>query len=211
VTPGIFGRWLVGLVLSLAAIPVLILGVAAFQVWHVGHIDDRAKTDAIVVMGASQFNGRPSEVFKARLDHAAELVKAGVAPRIITTGGSRRGDQYTEGEAGARYLTKRAGVADSSVLWVGEGSDTLVSVKAAAQIMKQHGWRTAVVVTDPWHELRARTMLSDQGISATTSPAHTGPAMQGGDTERHYLTHETLGYLFYSFFHRSSESGTRAI
>jgi uncharacterized SAM-binding protein YcdF (DUF218 family) len=199
-------RWVLRLVAAAMTFVVLVLALTAFEVWHVGRQDSRPRSDVIVVLGASQYNGRPSEVFEARLSHARDLYEAGIAPRVVTVGGSQPGDAFTEAAAGANWLASH-GVARSALLPVGEGNDTLVSLRAAAVAMNRHGWHTAVIVTDPWHSLRSRQMARDLHITAYTSPVHTGPAVRGRGTEVRYIARETLGYLFYRLFHRASPPG----
>ncbi len=188
-------RRLVGLLLVAV---VAVVGFTAFRVWSVARHDERDKVDAIVVLGASQFDGRPSTILRARLDHAATLRRAGVAPRVITLGGSRPTDRFTEAAAGERYLQAR-GLAADEVLAVGKGSDTLQSITALATAMRQHHWRSVVLVTDPWHEARSRRMATDQGIAATTSPVRSGPAVATRGTEARYVARETEAYLYYEF------------
>lgn len=192
----------------LVLLPVLVFAATAARVWWVARQDDRPRSDAIVVLGASQFDGRPSAVFKARLDHAAALYKDGVAPRIVTVGGGRPGDRFTEAEAGKRYL---ASVGVTSVVAVGVGSDTLQSLKGCEARFRAEGWKSAVLVTDPWHSLRSRRMAQDLGIRAATSPARTGPANASRGTEVRYVARETAAYLYYRVFHRSSDAGPRAV
>jgi len=203
-------RLLRRLIALLLVAAVVIVGVTAFKIWSVAREDHRAKVDAIVVLGASQFDGRPSSVFKARLEHAATLLRAGVAPRVITLGGSRPADRFTEAAAGARYLVQQ-GLPAGKLLAVGQGNDTLQSVTALGVVMRQHHWRSAVLVTDPWHEARSRRMASDKGIIAITSPARGGPAVATRGTEARYVARETAAYLYYVIFHRSAEYGTRAV
>jgi uncharacterized SAM-binding protein YcdF (DUF218 family) len=198
-------RRLVALVvLAVLAVP---LGTAA-RVWWVARQDQHPHADAIVVLGASQFDGRPSAVFRARLDHAAHLFAQGVAPRIVTLGGGAPGDRFTEAQAGARYL-RQHGV--SAVVEVGVGRDTLQSLKALKEAFRARGWRSAVLVTDPWHSLRSRRMATDLGIDAHTSPTRSGPAVRSRTTEAWYVARETAAYLYYRVFHRSSEAGPRAV
>jgi len=204
----LFSKTVRRILAALVLLPVLIFGAAAARVWWVARQDDRPHSDAIVVLGASQFDGRPSAVFKARLDHAAELYRAGVAPRIVTVGGGRTGDRFTEAEAGKRYL---AGVGVTSVFAVGVGSDTLQSLKALDAFYKAQSWHSAVLVTDPWHCLRSRTMAQDLGLKAATSPVRTGPAVASRSTEVRYVAREAAAYLYYRVFHRSSEAGPRAV
>ena len=192
----------------LVLLPVVVFGATAARVWWVARADDRPHSDAIVVLGASQFDGRPSAVFKARLDHAADLFKDGIAPRVVTVGGGRAGDRYTEAEAGKRYL---ASVGVTSVVAVGVGSDTLQSLKGLKTEFDKHGWKSAVLVTDPWHSLRSRRMAQDLGIKAATSPTRSGPANDSRGTEIRYVARETAAYLYYRVFHRSSDAGPRAV
>lgn len=175
---------------------MLVVGGTAFRIWQVARIDDRAEADVIIVLGAAQYNGEPSPIFKARLAHAGELYEEGVAKFVVTTGGNQAGDVYTEAEAGARWLSGR-GVPESATIPVGEGADTLSSMVAAAKEVQARGMRTAVVVSDPWHSLRARTMANDYGLDAWTSPTHSGPIVQTRETQFRYIWRETQALLYY--------------
>lgn len=186
-------RVLLGLVLGLT----VVVGYVAGQVWWVARQDDRRPSDAIVVLGASQYNGRPSDVFRARLDHARTLYAEHVAPRILTVGGGQPGDRTTEAQAGQDYLVAH-GVPADAILPLRTGSDTLQSMHAVAAVFRQRGWQTAVLVTDPWHCLRARTMARDSGIDAVTSPERDGPLFSSRGTEVRYIARETLAYLYYT-------------
>src|SRR5438067_2299461 len=108
---------------------LLVVGGTAFRVWQVARDDTREHADVIVVLGAAQYNGRPSEIFQARLAKAKQLYDDGVASTIVTAGGKKAEDNFTEAEAGALWLQKR-GVPVSATLAVGEGSDTLRSMRA---------------------------------------------------------------------------------
>ncbi len=200
-------RWVRRLV-SLAVLAVVaVLLVTATSIWWTARQDDRPPSDVILVLGASQFDGRPSSVFKARLQHARELYEDDVAPRVVTVGGGQPGDRTTEAEAGAAFLRAR----DVEVVAVPEGSDTLQSVRAVENLMAEQGWETAVVVTDPWHSLRARTMARDVGIDAETSPTRAGPSVRTRGTQLRYIARETLAYLYYKALGRSGESGPDAV
>jgi uncharacterized SAM-binding protein YcdF (DUF218 family) len=203
VTPRRLLRWLFRGTAAVLAVVLAVVGWTALRVWQVARLDAREKVDAIVVLGASQFDGRPSEVFKARLDHAKRLYDDGVGPVVVTVGGNRQGDRFTEASAGARYL-RSAGVPRDDVAEVGEGSDTLGSLEAVAVLAKERSWRRVVLVTDPWHSFRARAMAGRVGLSARTSPARTGPAVQGRGREIRYIARETAAYLYFRVFHRSS-------
>jgi uncharacterized SAM-binding protein YcdF (DUF218 family) len=192
----------------LVLLPVLVFLGTAARVWWVARHDDHPRSDAILVLGASQFDGRPSKVFQARLDHAVTLFEQGVAPRVVTVGGGRPGDRFTEAEAGARYLREH-GV--TSVVAVGTGSNTLTSLQAVDREFSKQGWHSAVIVTDPWHCLRSRRMAQDLGLEAHTSPVRSGPAVRTRGTEVRYITRESAAYLYYRVFHRSSEAGPHAV
>lgn len=201
-TPWAWLRWTIRIVVGLTTVIAIVFVVTAVRVWQVARQDHRPRADAIVVLGASQFNGRPSQIFQARLDHAKALYDEGVAPRIVTVGGGREGDTFTEAAAGARYL-RSAGLPADAVTSVGEGSNTITSLEAAAVRLSGSGVVKIVIVTDPWHSLRARTVARDVGFDAQTSPARTGPIVQSRATEIRYITRETGAYLFYKVFRRS--------
>jgi uncharacterized SAM-binding protein YcdF (DUF218 family) len=184
---------------------LLVVGGTAFRVWQVARTDDRSPADTVVVLGAAQYDGDPSSIFAFRLRHAEALYEAGVAPRIVTAGGGRPGDVYTEAEAGRRYLIGR-GVPADAVVAVGEGGDTLGSLRAVAARAARDGWDSAVVVSDPWHSLRARTMARDAGLEAWTSPTRSGPVVQTRETQARYIVRETAATLFYRLTHASADS-----
>jgi uncharacterized SAM-binding protein YcdF (DUF218 family) len=174
----------------------LVAGGTAFRVWQYGRVDDRAKADVILVLGAAQYDGDPSEILENRLDQALSLYHEGVAAQIVTVGGGKPKDRYTEAEAGDRYLTDQ-GVPADRVTEVNTGGDTLTSLRAAAALFRRRGWQTAVLVSDPWHMLRSKTMAEDSGITAWTSPTHTGPAVRTRQTEALYVIRETAAMLYY--------------
>lgn len=200
-------RWVRRLVSLVVLSVLLVLGGTGAWVWWVARQDDRPTSDAIVVLGAAQFDGRPSSVFKARLQHARELYEDGVAPRVITVGGGRQGDRTTEAEAGAAFLRER-GV---EVVAVPEGRNTLQSLEAVEDLMTDRGWEDAVLVTDPWHSARSRTMARDVGIEAETSPTRSGPSVRTRGTQIRYIARETLALLYYKALGRSGESGPSAV
>ena len=125
----------------------------------------------------------------------------------MTVGGGAPGDRTTEGAAGAAFLAAR----DVSTVAVPEGRNTLDSLKAAEVIMAKNGWRTAVLVTDPWHSLRSRTMARDEGIDAETSPTRAGPSVRTRSVQARYIARETAAYLYYRLLGGSGESGPSAL
>jgi uncharacterized SAM-binding protein YcdF (DUF218 family) len=119
-----------------------------------------------------------------------------VATEIVTVGGRKPTDRYTEAEAGDLYLAKN-GVPNNKIIEVNTGNDTLTSLQAAAAVLKKHGWSTAVLVSDPWHMFRSETMAEASGIEAWTSPTHSGPAVQTRSTQLRYIARETAALLYY--------------
>jgi uncharacterized SAM-binding protein YcdF (DUF218 family) len=200
----IVSRTFVRLVVGAVLIAALVVGGTVFRVWQVARADDRDHVDVVVVLGAAQYDGRPSSVLGARLDHAARLWRAGVAPTIVTVGGRRSGDAFTEAQAGENYLTKY-GVPRSAVVPVEAGSDTLGSLQAVARRAETEGWRSAVIVSDPWHSLRARTMADDFGLPSGTSPTRSGPVVQTREIQARYILRESGGLLFYRLTHSPAQ------
>ncbi|MCU1613230.1 MAG: hypothetical protein JWO98_770 [Frankiales bacterium] len=192
------GRVIAALILAV----VLIAGSTALAIWWSARQDARPHSDAIVVLGSAQYNGVPSPIFAARLEHARALYGEGIAPVIVTVGGKQAGDQFTEAQAGRDYLA-REGVGTTSLLAVPQGADTLQSMRDVAAVFQEHGWRTAVLVTDPWHSMRAQKMADDSGLVAASSPTRQGPAVQTRNTQFRYILRETAAYLVYRLTGRS--------
>ncbi|MGY1820981.1 YdcF family protein [Geodermatophilus sp. SYSU D00079] len=188
---------LVGRVVGAAVLAFFLLVVStATAIWWTARQDSRPASDAIVVLGSAQYNGVPSSIFEARLEHALRLYEAGVAPVVVTVGGRAAGDQFTEAEAGADYLAD-SGVPADALLPVQEGVDTLESMRAVGAAFDERGWSSAVLVTDPWHAMRAERMAEDAGITADSSPTRQGPAVQTRTTQFRYILRETAAYLLY--------------
>ena len=202
--------WPVRVLVGALVVAVFLVGGTAFRVWYVARADDRRPVDVVVVLGAAQYDGQPSSIFAARLRHAEALYDAGLAPRIVTTGGAGSGDVYTEAEAGRRYLLSR-GVPAADVIAVGEGTDTLGSLRAVAARAREDGWVTALVVSDPWHSLRARTMARDSGLEAWTSPTRRGPVVQTRETQARYIVRETAALLYYTITRAPVETETTGL
>jgi uncharacterized SAM-binding protein YcdF (DUF218 family) len=176
---------------------VLLVASTALAIWWTARQDSRPTSDAIVVLGSAQYNGVPSSIFEARLEHALKLYEEGVAPVIVTVGGKAAGDEFTEAEAGAQYLAETGDVPTDALLAVPEGVDTLQSVRAVARASDEHGWQSVVLVTDPWHAMRAERMAEDAGMEAESSPTRQGPAVQTRTTQFRYIMRETAAYLLY--------------
>jgi uncharacterized SAM-binding protein YcdF (DUF218 family) len=144
------------------------------QVWQAAREDDRRASQAIIVLGAAQYNGRPTDVFKARLDHAADLWHEKVAPLVVVTGGKQPGDQFTEAGSGANYL-HGLGVPDAQILRETTSRNSWESLAASSRFLKQRGITRVVLVSDPFHSLRIRLIADELGLDAVTSPTRTSP------------------------------------
>ena len=182
--------------LILVIVLVAWLGSVAFRVWYVARQDDQSETDAIVVMGASQYDGRPSPVFAGRLDHVVELYRAGVAPVVVTVGSNMPGDRFTEAGSGKQYLIG-AGIPAEAIVALPIGRDSWNSIEAVGRQATRRGWDSVTLVSDPWHEFRAREMAEAVGLDATTSPTRTGPIVQERITEIRSVVRETGAYLWW--------------
>jgi uncharacterized SAM-binding protein YcdF (DUF218 family) len=162
----------------LKALAWLIFGVAVIWAGTVGLILAAGarpflrEADAIVVLGAAQYNGRPSPVLQARLDHGIDLYRRKLAPKMVFTGGVGVGDTQSEGEVSRRYAI-REGVPDSAIMVEREGVTSAESVSAAAALMRERGLRTALIVTDSYHMLRVELLARRAGIRPYRAPAVT--------------------------------------
>jgi uncharacterized SAM-binding protein YcdF (DUF218 family) len=180
-------RWLAAVAASVVLLWAAGLGmVLAAGAWPV-----LREADAIVVLGAAQYNGRPSPVYRARLDHALELYERGYAPRLILTGGVGRGDTLSEGEVGRRYAL-RHGVPDRAILVEREGVTSAESVAAAAALMRAYDMRTALVVSDPFHMLRLELLARRAGIRPYRAPTPTSRLGRDSHMWRRYVVRESL-------------------
>jgi uncharacterized SAM-binding protein YcdF (DUF218 family) len=155
----------------------------------VGARDDRPRSDAIVVLGAAQYAGRPSPVLRARLDHAFALYQDSVAPLVVLTGGRGVGDTTSEAAVGRRYL-RGLGVPDTALVLEPVGRTTSESVRGAAAVLADR--RRVVLVSDPFHALRVRVVATRFGLTAVTSPTRTSPIAQRPAQEWRYLAMEAV-------------------
>lgn len=184
--------WRVGV----AVVVLLALGLPAVLSAFVvltSRTDDRTRTDAVVVLGAAQFWGRPSPVLEARLAQAKSLYDDGVATHVVTVGGNQPGDRTTEAESGKAWLVGK-GVRSARVTAVPTGRDTLTSLTAVAALMKQKGWTSATIVTDPVHEARSLAMALALGIDAHGAPTRAG---SGSSVTLDYVARETAGLAYF--------------
>ena len=163
-------RRVVGLLTGAA---VLYVGVTFVQVWLASRRDEAGPAQAILVLGAAQYDGRPSPVLRARLDHAVELWKAERAPTIVVTGGRREGDRFTEASVSATYL-HRQGVPEAAILREVRGQSSWESLAAAAAFLDDRDIHEVLLVSDPYHSMRIEAIAGELGLDAKVSPADTG-------------------------------------
>jgi uncharacterized SAM-binding protein YcdF (DUF218 family) len=146
--------------------------------------DGAHSADAIVILGAAQYNGRPSPVLKARLDHALELYRRGYAHAIITTGGYGPDPNYSEAQVGTEYLVQQ-GVNANRIITEQGSVTTRDSIRASVALMQSQGWRQALVVSDGFHLYRLKKMFEDAGVVVYTSPAPESP-IESKPTQRYW-------------------------
>jgi uncharacterized SAM-binding protein YcdF (DUF218 family) len=191
-------RWVLrSLILLLLLLVVAGLGWSYWvytQIESYAHQDQAAPADAIGVLGAAEYDGRPSPVFRARLDHALELYHRGIAPLIITLGGPG-GDEYTEGSVGAEYLMSK-GVPEEDIIAETESRNTEESARRIAVIARVNGLRRLVVVSDDTHMFRIHAICAAEGLDVLTSPRQR-PAVEDRKLEAERIAHEILSYTFW--------------
>jgi len=163
------GRAILVLVLLLVAY----VAITFVQVYRASTHDGARAADAIIVLGAAQYDGRPSPVLQARLDHALELYEAGLADRIVVTGGRQEGDRFTEATAGYNYLREQ-GVPDEALLKEVDGTSTWDSLQASARFLEGRDLTDVVLVTNDYHAYRVEAIAEDIGLDATVSPTDSG-------------------------------------
>lgn len=175
---------------------VLVLGWTTYRIWDVGSRDEQQKADAIVVLGAAQYNGRPSAILRSRLDHAIDLYEAGDARYIVVCGGRAEGDTTTEAASARAYAIQR-GVPAAAILAEDRGRTTLESLRGVARVFDDHGLTTAVFVSDRSHMLRVLRIARDEGIVGWGSPTATSPSDSTLQDRVRATSHELGGLLLY--------------
>jgi uncharacterized SAM-binding protein YcdF (DUF218 family) len=165
-----------------------------YEVWRHAHEDEARPADAIVVLGAAQYYGRPSPVLRARLDHALALYRRGLAPRIITTGGQGRDAVFTESEVAREYLS-RQGVPAEFITVETAGQSTAQSAAAVGEIMDRMELHSCVVVSDGYHIHRIKRMLEERGLEVYGSPR--GDRSESAWTQGWLYARESLGYMLW--------------
>ena len=184
-------RFISFILLLLIAVPLYVVG----SVWYTARNTEPVKSDFILVMGAAQFDGRPSDILKSRLEHALDIYKAGYAPKIYTVGAGAPGDRTTEAAASKAWLIDR-GVKKNNVIAVAKGRDTLGSTKAYVEAADKAKLKSVIIVTDPYHCLRSKKMAQDLGLLASCTAVESGPASVA-NSEFKYLARESGAYLAY--------------
>ena len=176
-------------VLKSLGLTVLIAAVYFFvsllQVWNTGRSADRQPVGAIVVLGAAQYDGRPSPQLQARLDHALELWNLNLASYIVVTGGKQEGDRFTEAAASRKFL-ESSGVASDLIFEENSGTTTYASLFAVSKVATDLKIARVLIVSDPFHLLRAKLIASEVGLDASSSSTRTS-VIQGGDAFRRNL------------------------
>jgi uncharacterized SAM-binding protein YcdF (DUF218 family) len=188
-------KWIIALAL-LAGVAFVSLKVTEVtrEIQQESRVDEAQPADAIIVLGAAEYRGRPSPVLEARLNHALLLYFKGLAPRVITTGGAGGDPVFTEGSVGRAYLTQH-GVPPEAVVVEREGESTVQSVAAVAEIMRRMNLRSAIVVSDGYHIFRVKKMLESSGLKVYGSPRPSNPT--GEWRARWQDVRQAVGYLLW--------------
>jgi len=184
-------RTLLRLFAAAIVIAVALWGWSVVSVYAASRRDDARPAEAIVVLGAAQYVGRPSPVLKARLDHAIVLWHRKLAPRLIFTGGQGRGDTTSEAAVARNYALKR-GVPDSAILMESHGRTTAESMHAVAALMHERGLERVILVSDPFHMQRLTIIARRNGLEAYGSPTTTSPISASFAKQWKYIFNESL-------------------
>ncbi len=186
------------ILLSLGFILVLIYAALAVRICYYAHIDDAQKADAIVVLGATQWNGNPSPVLKARLDHAYTLFEKGFSSKFILTGGIGKKESISESQAGKDYLIKN-GVDSGSIFIEENGRTSLESLREVARILEKQNFKSIILVSDGFHMMRIKKMVKDLGIEAFASPVKKN-IISSNYVKLKYIMREVFVYVIYLLF-----------
>jgi uncharacterized SAM-binding protein YcdF (DUF218 family) len=185
-------------VLAAAAGILAVVSVTAVAVWQSAHEDEASRVDTadvIAVLGAAQYDGEPSPVFRGRLEHAALLYRNDFAPLVLVLGGGQPGDLSTEAQAGRSWLIE-AGLPEADVYAAPTGRTTLESLRGASRFMRDRDLSSVFLVSDPWHNLRIRRMARDLGMEAYVSATFHSAARSQWTRFSGYAR-ETFAYLYY--------------
>ena len=176
-------RWFrLGWKIALGVLVVLALYVGGtfVQVWQASRDDQAQEAGAIVVMGAAQYNGVPSPVFEARLDHGRELYEQGLSDVVVVTGGRQEGDEFSEAQAGALWLEEH-GVPEEALRLEVQGRNSWESLAASARFLEDDGIDDVMIVSDPFHSKRLEEIASEVGLEAFVSPTTDSPVTGGAE------------------------------
>jgi uncharacterized SAM-binding protein YcdF (DUF218 family) len=187
-------RLLIPIASAIAVAIFLIPFVVFAAIYRQSRLNEARQVDAIVVLGAAQFNGIPSQVFRARLDTAYDLYEQGYAPLIVVTGGRMVGDQFTEAESGRNYLIDR-GVPADAILMENVSHNTSASFEGVERLLKPRGVKSLLLVSDGFHLYRSKMLARDAGFKAYGYASESSPILQGSATELRYMVRETFGVL----------------
>jgi len=160
--------WLL-LLLAVVGALLLFLGITSSRIVRAAAETPTKKADVIAIFGAAEYAGRPSPVYRARLDHGFELFRKGMAPVVITTGGAAQDPDFSEGGVGRDYLLRR-GVPEQALIAETQGSDTAQSAERVANIMRANGMRSCIAVSDAYHVFRIRALLEHEGVQVELAP-----------------------------------------
>ena len=197
-------RFYVRITVAVAAVVLITWVVSMVMVARVGRRDDARKADAIVVLGAAQYVGRPSPVLRARVDHAVSLWKRGLAPTLILTGGTGVGDTTSEAAVARKYAMSR-GVPDRVIVVEIKGRTTSESMSAVARIMEDREQNSVILVSDPFHMLRLSILARRHGLEPYTSPTRTSPITSNREEHWKYMVSESVKVPLAYIFERRSE------
>jgi uncharacterized SAM-binding protein YcdF (DUF218 family) len=183
--------------LAVLATSILIIYIAyiSIRIEQQSTRDEAQPADVIIVLGAAEYRGRPSPVLRARLDHALDLYRRSLAPRILTTGGAGGDPIFTEGGVGRSYLVSK-GVPSESIVVELEGESTVHSIAAAGEILQRMGLGSAIVVSDGYHIYRVKKMLQAKGLKVYGSPRPEKP--DHSLHERWLYVKQAIGYVLWS-------------
>ncbi len=184
-------RWLrIGWKVAAGVLALLLLYVGGtfWQVWQASREDQAQQAGAIVVMGAAQYNGDPSPVYEARLEHGLELYEQGLSDTVVVTGGRQEGDEFTEASAGEMWLQQH-GVPESDLLLEVQGRNSWESLAASARILRGDGIEDVIIVSDPFHSKRLEEIADEVGLDAYVSPTDDSPV--DGAAELRAMVRET--------------------
>jgi uncharacterized SAM-binding protein YcdF (DUF218 family) len=192
--------WIVALLVGVAIAYPAWLG---FRIYQQSHRDELSAADAIVVLGAAQYDGEPSPVFKARLDQGAFLYEEGFSDLVMVSGGKQKSDRFTEAEVGEQYLFEEYSIPYDQVTGETEGTTTLESMRNIRSVAEERGVDSVLLVSDPLHSSRVKRIALDLGFKrALASPASYVALNRSRETKVQELLHEVAAMLAYEIFNR---------